>query len=59
MCATAQARGILDPPALGDHWFDAIPNDCNYLLNPQHLDFAQIAVHPPEPFRFDPRLFEF
>src|SRR5512141_1789195 len=64
------APGILGPFALGDYWFDAllsavlrvqsavVPSDCNYLLNPQHLDFAQIAVHPPEPFRFDPRLFE-
>ncbi len=62
--------GVLQPSALGDYWFDArlsavlrvrsavVPSDFNYLLNPQHLDFAQIAVQPPEPFRFDPRLFE-
>ncbi len=62
--------GMLHLSALGDYWFDArlsavlrvrsavVPSDFNYLLNPQHLDFAQIAVRPSEPFRFDPRLFE-
>src|SRR5450755_641981 len=32
--------------------------DWNYLINPQHLDFAQIKVQPPVPMRFDERLFE-
>lgn len=62
--------GIFHPSALGDYWFDArlsavlrvrsavVPSDFNYLLNPQHLDFAQIAVRPFEPFHFDTRLFE-
>jgi RES domain-containing protein len=62
--------GVLQPSALGDYWFDArlsaafrvrsavVPSDFNYLLNPRHLDFAQIAVQSPEPFLFDPRLFE-
>lgn len=55
--------------AIGDFWFDAelsavlrvrsavIPSEFNYLINPHHIDFAQIAVEPPEPFPFDPRLF--
>jgi RES domain-containing protein len=28
----------------------------NYLLNPAHPDFAQITLHSPESFDFDPRL---
>jgi RES domain-containing protein len=30
----------------------------NYLINPKHLDFAQITVDPPVALRFDERLFE-
>lgn len=55
--------------AAGDFWFDhglsavlrvrsaVVPSDFNYLINPYHIDFAQLAVARPEPFRFDPRLF--
>ena len=35
-----------------------VPGDWNYLINPEHLDFAQIAVQPPAPMRFDARLYE-
>jgi RES domain-containing protein len=35
-----------------------IEGDWNYLINPQHLDFAQITVEAPVPMRFDERLFE-
>ena len=61
--------GEAPPSAFGDYWFDerlsavlrvnsaVVPGECNYLLNPRHLDFAQIAARPPEPFRFDERLF--
>ena len=31
--------------------------ECNWLINPQHPDFAKIRVHPPEPFWYDPRFF--
>jgi hypothetical protein len=27
-------------------------------MNPQHLEFAQISIEPPESFQFDERLFE-
>jgi RES domain-containing protein len=55
--------------AIGDYWFDArmsavlrvrsavVPSDFNYILNPLHLDFAQIVIAEPIPFRFDERLF--
>jgi RES domain-containing protein len=69
--AVREAAGLGDAPpsALGDYWFDerlsavlrvnsaVVSGEYNYLLNPQHLDFAQIAPQPPEPFRFDERLF--
>jgi RES domain-containing protein len=33
------------------------PGDFNFLLNPQHSDFAKIQVVCDEPFPFDDRLF--
>ena len=54
---------------LGDEWIDScdsavlevrstiVPFEHNYLLNPQHPDFAAIAVEPTAPFAFDERLF--
>jgi RES domain-containing protein len=59
----------MTPRALGDRWLDralsavlrvpsaVIPSEWNYLINPLHLEFAQIAVQLPEPFHFDARLF--
>ena len=59
------------PPALaafGDAWITsgssvvlAVPSaivdgERNYLLNPAHVDFAQINILPPEPFPYDDRL---
>ena len=32
------------------------PADTNFLLNPEHPDFAQIRIGPPTDFAFDPRL---
>ena len=32
-----------------------IPEECNYLINPLHPDFARIVVREPEPFPFDHR----
>ena len=29
----------------------------NWLLNPQHPDFARIRVQPPQPLQYDPRMF--
>jgi RES domain-containing protein len=54
---------------LGDQWIDScasavlevrstiVPVEHNYLLNPEHPDFAEIAAEPPVPFVFDERLF--
>jgi RES domain-containing protein len=33
-----------------------IPEESNYVLNPEHTDFRHIEFHPSEPFLFDPRL---
>lgn len=60
---------VIDHRQLGDQWIDScdsavlevrstiVPFEHNYLLNPQHPDFAAIAVEPPVPFVFDERLF--
>jgi RES domain-containing protein len=32
-------------------------NENNWLINPGHSDFKQIAVNPAEPLRYDPRMF--
>lgn len=34
-----------------------VPSESNFLLNPLHADFPRLAVHPPEPFEVDMRLF--
>lgn len=53
---------------IGDGWLErgatavlrvpsaVVPEEWNYLLNPQHADFGRIVVLPPEPFSFDRRL---
>jgi RES domain-containing protein len=41
---------LLVPSALAVH-------ENNWLINPQHPDFCQIALNPPEPLRYDPRMF--
>ena len=35
-----------------------IRGDWNYLINPEHLEFAQLTTEMPVPFRFDERLFQ-
>lgn len=35
-----------------------IPTERNYLLNPNHKDFALIKIGDPVPFRFDPRMWK-
>lgn len=54
--------------ALGDAWLDAktsatlkVPSaligvEYNYLINPEHADFASITTGPPRPFAVDPRI---
>jgi len=33
-----------------------MPEETNYVLNPAHPDFGQIAIGKPAKFAFDPRL---
>ena len=33
------------------------PDEANWLLNPDHLDFKRIRIHSPEPFTYDTRFF--
>jgi RES domain-containing protein len=35
-----------------------IPQESNYLLNPQHRDFAELRIGPAEAFSLDPRLWK-
>lgn len=56
--------------ALGDEWLARnhrpvlavpsaiIPEETNYVLNPQHPHFAKITVHPGRRFTFDQRLWK-
>lgn len=53
---------------IGNQWLDAqafpvlrvpsaiIENEFNFLINPQHPDFKQIALKRVEDFAFDPRI---
>ncbi|EFL49823.1 RES domain protein [Solidesulfovibrio fructosivorans JJ]] len=53
---------------IGDAWINqgqtpvlavpsvVIPQETNYLLNPNHPDFTAILAFPPQPFSFDMRL---
>jgi RES domain-containing protein len=61
--------GNLPAQTLGDRWLEAlttsvlkvrsvvVPREFNYLLNPQHPDFAAIVPELPVKFTFDERLF--
>ncbi len=48
--ATTNETAVLRVPSA------VIETEFNYLLNPNHLDFATIAPGLPQPFRFDLRL---
>jgi RES domain-containing protein len=48
--ARANMTAVLSVPS------SIIPRERNYLLNPNHPDFARIRFGAPQPFRFDPRL---
>lgn len=53
---------------LGDAWVESgrssvlavpsvvVPEESNYLINPEHLDFRKICIGRPEPLKIDPRL---
>ena len=63
-----QGRAPDETRAIGDAWLVAaetpllrvpsvvIPEEHNYLLNPQHPDFEKLATGEAEPFAFDLRL---
>jgi RES domain-containing protein len=59
------------PPALakiGERWLQesktpvlsvpsaVIPQERNFALNPKHVEFDRLVIHPAEPFSFDPRM---
>ncbi len=62
------------PPAstqtVGSHWLAQnqtavlrvpsviVPDECNYVLNPDHPDFKRIKVADPAPFSLDPRMWK-
>ena len=35
-----------------------IPQEENYLLNPEHISFSRVIIHPAVPFQFDPRMWK-
>jgi RES domain-containing protein len=35
-----------------------IPHEANYVINPAHADFRKLAIKPPTPFSFDPRMWK-
>ena len=35
-----------------------VPREWNYLINPTHDDFAELAWSEPQVFRIDPRLID-
>lgn len=45
-----QHRGVLEVPSV------VIPQEMNYLINPNHAHFPKLHWFVPEPFIFDPRL---
>ena len=63
-----QGRAPNETRATGDRWLElgdtpllrvpsvVIPEEHNYLLNPQHPDFSKLTIGETEPFSFDPRL---
>jgi RES domain-containing protein len=66
-------RSFPAPPALaltGEQWFRAsrtpvlsvpsvvIPHERNFVLNPNHREFADISIGRSEPFSFDPRMWK-
>jgi RES domain-containing protein len=35
-----------------------VPDERNFVLNPNHPDFARLVINPSEPFSFDPRMWK-
>jgi RES domain-containing protein len=49
--ATGRKSAILIVPSV------LAPSESNWLINPEHPEFAQIRVNPPEDFHYDARFF--
>ena len=55
---------------LGDRWLDSgntvilaipsaiVPQELNYLINPQHSDFDRLIIHPAQIYNFDRRMWK-
>jgi RES domain-containing protein len=58
--ATLQAIGCAWLKGLGSAVLQVpsavIPEESNFILNPQHPDFLRLQIHEPRPFFFDARL---
>jgi len=35
-----------------------VPQEENYLLNPENVSFSRLVIHPAVPFQFDPRMWK-
>lgn len=46
----ARSSAVLEVPSA------VVESESNYLMNPEHPDFASLVIDPPRPFTFDPRL---
>jgi len=64
----ASGAPLVETRLIGDQWVRdgrstllevpsaIVPHETNYLLNPEHPDFAKITIGPPVPFPIDERL---
>ena len=50
--AQGQASAVLKAPSA------IVPHGFNFLLNPNHPDFANLIIADPQPFSFDPRMWK-
>ena len=48
----SRTSAVLDVPSA------VVESESNYLINPDHPDFASLVIEPPRRFTFDPRLLE-
>lgn len=48
--AASKTSAVLSVPSA------VIPQERNFLLNPEHPDFSKLKEHPPERFRYDSRM---
>ncbi len=64
----ASGAPLVETQLIGDQWVRErrsallevpsaiVPQETNYLLNPEHADLARITIGPPVPFPIDERL---